>query len=100
MSEQYDNLSEDSVISDDKQLEVCNQVHFYNDKEDNPYEIIEHNKEENLYQLLGNDIIYITKGEGICCLCSEISTILYADNSYCNNIPIQICKTCVIKILS
>lgn len=66
---------------------------------DNPYEVIEKDVETNYYQVIGNEIITITKGRGVCCLCGTLTEILYADNTYNSNIPIQICKACIDTIM-
>lgn len=69
-------------------------------KEENPYEVIEHNVEKQYYQVIGNEIITITRGRGVCCLCGTVADILYTDNTYNNNIPVQICKPCIDSIMS
>ena len=66
---------------------------------DNPYEVIEKNVEKQYYQVIGNEIITITRGKGVCCLCGTLSKILYTDNTYNSNIPVQICKPCIDSIL-
>lgn len=69
-------------------------------KEDNPYEVIEQNVEKQYYQVIGNEIITITRGKGVCCLCGTVADILYTDNTYNNNIPVQICKPCIDSIMA
>ena len=66
---------------------------------ENPYEVIEKNVEKQYYQVIGNEIITITRGKGVCCLCGTLSKILYTDNTYNSNIPVQICKPCIDSIL-
>lgn len=66
---------------------------------DNPYEVIEKNTKKQYYQVIGNEIITITRGEGICCLCGTLTRVLYTDNTYNSNIPIQICKPCIDAIM-
>lgn len=92
-----DEISETSEC-DSVNIHDSEQVHVYT--LDDPYQIISINEEENLYQVLGNEIITITKGLGLCCLCKkDKSPILYTDNSYGMNIPVQICMDCIKKIL-
>lgn len=69
-------------------------------REENPYEVIEENVEKKYYQVIGNEIITITRGRGVCCLCGTLADILYTDNTYNNNIPVQICKPCIDSIMS
>lgn len=66
---------------------------------ENPYELIEKNVEKQYYQVIGNEIITITRGKGVCCLCGALSQVLYTDNTYNSNIPVQICKPCIDSIL-
>lgn len=66
---------------------------------ENPYEVIEKNVEKQYYQVIGNEIITITRGRGVCCLCGTLSKVLYTDNTYNSNIPVQICKPCIDSIL-
>lgn len=67
---------------------------------ENPYHVIEKNIEKQYYQVIGNEIITITKGKGVCCLCQALTEILYTDNTYNNNIPVQICKPCIDSIMT
>ena len=66
---------------------------------ESPYEVIEKNVEKQYYQVIGNEIITITRGRGVCCLCGTLSKVLYTDNTYNSNIPVQICKPCIDSIL-
>jgi hypothetical protein len=66
---------------------------------ENPYEVIEKNVEKQYYQVIGNEIITITRGRGVCCLCGGLTDVLYTDNTYNSNIPIQICKPCIDSIM-
>lgn len=66
---------------------------------DNPYKIIEKDPEKDYYQVAGNEIITITKGKGVCCLCSNTTIVLYTDNTNNNNVPVQICKLCIDDIM-
>jgi len=66
---------------------------------ESPYEVIEKNVEKQYYQVIGNEIITITRGRGVCCLCGTLSEVLYTDNTYNSNIPVQICKPCIDSIL-
>lgn len=104
-------LSTDDEDTDDKSSmyegddqdvngDETHQIHFYNDPEDNPFQVMDVNTNDHIYQVLGNEIILISKGEGICCLCQSCTTILYCDNSYGNNIPAQLCKGCIQNIFS
>jgi hypothetical protein len=68
--------------------------------EENPYETVEINEETRMFQVVGNEIIYMTRAEGYCCVCHEKTTILYVDNSYGANIPAQLCSGCIGKIIS
>lgn len=90
------NENDDNSILGDE----VHHIHIYQDEEDNPYQVMEANTDDHVYQVLGNEIILITKGEGICCLCQKVSTILYTDNSYGNNIPVQLCSECIQKIMT
>lgn len=83
---------EDVVKDDDMEERVA----IY---KENPYEVIQKNVEQNYYQVIGNEIITITRGNGVCCLCSTLTDILYADNTYNSNIPVQICKSCIDAIM-
>lgn len=67
-------------------------------KDDDPYQNIETDL-PNVVQVIGNEIITLTRGEGVCCVCHNINVILYADNSFGGNIPVQICETCITSIL-
>lgn len=73
---------------------------FYIFKEDNPYKVAERDEENGVYQVIGNEIIMIARAEGVCCLCSGVSKILYVDNSYGGNIPAQICLPCIQTVLT
>lgn len=66
---------------------------------ESPYEVIEKNVEKQYYQVIGNEIITITRGRGVCCLCGILTEVLYTDNTYNSNIPVQICKSCIGSIL-
>ena len=74
-------------------------IHIYSDE--NPYKIVEMGSEmnNNIYQVIGNEIILITRGDGYCCICSEHGPVLYCDNSYGNNISTQICKGCIDRVM-
>jgi hypothetical protein len=73
-------------------------VSIYADED--PYRTVEMNEETGLYQVIGNEIIMMTRGEGYCCMCHEKTVILYVDNSYGVNIPAQLCGECIRKIMS
>lgn len=89
----------DEVMEDlEEELRTQDQDHITIYKE-NPYQVIETNVESHYYQVIGNEIITITKGNGICCLCGQLTDILYTDNTYNNNIPVQICKPCIDTIM-
>ena len=102
MIDSYQQLLEETVeeVMEDLQEElgVLHQDHITIYKE-NPYQIIEKNTEKQYYQVIGNEIITITKGKGVCCLCQTLTEILYTDNTYNNNIPVQICKPCIDSIM-
>lgn len=66
---------------------------------ESPYEVIEKNVAKQYYQVIGNEIITITRGRGVCCLCGILSEVLYTDNTYNSNIPVQICKPCIDSIM-
>ena len=75
-------------------------IHIYSDE--NPYKIVEMGTEmnNNIYQVIGNEIILITSGEGYCCVCGVCGPILYCDNSFGNNISTQICKGCIDRVMT
>lgn len=77
--------------------ETC-QIHFYNNPDDNPYQVMDINTNDHVYQVIGNEIILIARGEGLCCLCGSSTSVLYSDNSYGNNIPCQLCNGCIQNI--
>lgn len=89
VEEIMDDMGNDTTISGD---------HIVIYTED-PYQIIEKNDEKHYYQVIGNEIITITRGRGVCCLCQTLTEILYTDNTYNNNIPVQICKPCIDAIM-
>jgi len=66
---------------------------------DSPYEVIQKNLQRQYYQVIGNEIITITRGTGNCCLCGILTQVLYTDNTYNSNIPVQICKPCIDAIM-
>lgn len=67
-------------------------------KDDNPYEKIETNS-SSVFQVIGNEVITITRGDGVCCLCENETRILYVDNSFSLNIPAQLCMECVQHVM-
>jgi hypothetical protein len=67
-------------------------------KDDDPYQNIETDL-PGVIQVIGNEIITLTRGEGVCCVCHNINVILYADNSFGGNIPVQVCEACIASIL-
>jgi hypothetical protein len=102
MIDNYKKLLEETVeeVMSDLETEIggiADHIKIYTD--DDPYHVIEKNTEKNYYQVLGNEIITITRGNGICCLCSTLTEVLYTDNTYNNNIPVQICKKCIDSIM-
>lgn len=86
----------DDVLEDMEQETRDPSVMIYTE---NPYCIIEKDEEKNYYQVVGNEIITITRGNGVCCLCHHLTEILYTDNTQNNNIPVQICKFCIDSIM-
>lgn len=67
-------------------------------RDDDPYKTIETDS-PTVFQVLGNEVITMTRGEGMCCLCRMEKRILYVDNSFGANIPAQLCIECIGKIL-
>lgn len=67
-------------------------------KDDNPYEKIETDS-SSLFQVIGNEVITITRGDGVCCLCENETRILSVDNSFFLNIPAQLCLGCIQNVL-
>lgn len=67
--------------------------------DENPYEVVEKDIERQYYQVVGNEIITITRGKGVCCLCGNVADILYTDNTDNRNIPVQICMPCIDAIM-
>jgi hypothetical protein len=103
MIDNYKKLLEETVeeIMEDLENEtddipVGDHIMIYTE---DPYQIIEKNDEKHYYQIIGNEIITITRGRGVCCLCQTLTEILYTDNTYNNNIPVQICKQCIDAIM-
>lgn len=68
-------------------------------KDENPYQTVGIDDDTNIHQIIGNELIFITAGDGYCCLCREVKRILYTDNSFGNNIPVQICMPCIHSIV-
>jgi len=87
----------DSHHDDDEIAEKTDNVYIYTE---NPYQSIATDEDTKVYQVLGNEIIIITKGHGVCCVCHTITDILYTDNTYGTNIPVQLCKSCIDKIFN
>lgn len=67
-------------------------------KDEDPYQDVDTDA-SGVIQVIGNEIITLTRGEGVCCVCHNVNVILYADNSFGGNIPIQVCETCIASIL-
>jgi len=86
-----------SCFEDSTEKTDEDRVTIYADED--PYRTVEMNEETGLYQVIGNEIILMTRGEGYCCLCHEKTVILYVDNSYGVNIPAQLCGGCIRKIM-
>jgi len=63
--------------------------------DENPYQNVGTDEETNIHQVIGNELIFITAGEGYCCLCGDIRKILYTDNSFGTNIAVQLCMPCI-----
>jgi len=102
MIENYKKLLEEAVeeVMGDLEHETTDTAgeHIMIYTED-PYQVIEKDEAKHYYQVIGNEIITITRGRGICCLCQTLTEILYTDNTYNNNIPVQICKPCIDSIM-
>jgi len=65
-------------------------------REENPYEIVEGTPGESVqFKVVANEIIHIATGTGYCCLCQEIRSILYTDNSFGTNVASQLCQHCI-----
>lgn len=88
-----------SSVGDDEDADDDEEQTYYVFKEENPYKMAEADDENRIYQIIGNDLILLTRAEGVCCMCSSVQQVLYADNSNCGNIPIQVCVGCVKKIV-
>lgn len=97
--EEEDDESCSSYCRDIEEEEDDQQGTYYVFKEENPYKVADVDEENRVYQVIGNDLILLTRAEGVCCICSNIQQVLYADNSSSGNIPIQICLSCVRKIV-
>ena len=91
--------TEDEPDAGSLQEEEDDEQTYYVFKEENPYKMAEADEENRIYQIIGNDLILLTRAEGVCCICSSVQQVLYADNSNCGNIPIQVCVGCVKKIV-
>lgn len=96
IKEEDDSSSEMDSISIISEQNVENSIFIY--KEDNPYETVHRDMETNIHQVVGDELIIITRGEGYCCLCREVKDILYIDNSFGDNIPVQLCQPCITEI--
>lgn len=68
--------------------------------DENPYEMVEINEETGVYQVIGNEIILLTRAHGFCCICCQQAPILYMDNSYGLNIAAQLCLPCIHKMMN
>ena len=89
----------DEVMVDQEEDEIKTSEDHVMIYVDDPYQVIEEKPETPYYQVIGNEIITITKGNGVCCLCKSLTEILYTDNTYNSNIPVQICKLCIDSIM-
>lgn len=68
-------------------------------RDEDPYQEVDTDA-SGVIQVIGNEIITLARGEeGVCCVCHNINVVLYADNSFGGNIPIQLCETCITSIL-
>lgn len=87
-----------SCLDDLEEKHDADMIRVYSDED--PYEIVEMDETTRMFQVVGNEIIFMTRAEGYCCLCHQHTLILYVDNSYGTNIPAQLCRTCIDKIIS
>jgi hypothetical protein len=74
------------------------EVFFY--KEENPYQNIGRDEDSDTHQVIGNELIYIASGEGYCCICGNLTHVLYTDNSFRINIAVQLCMSCINACMS